>query len=576
MSERFGKKNEMKTFLLTFIIMSFMALRLSAQKINPQTEIELPSDSTGSVRGDLKPEPKNPDLELPDVLILGQDRSHRIINDKKNLTPETPALTAIRSEYSSDWTGLDEGKPSFAADSLNKSQTWGSLTGGTVYTFSGAAGHRRPIPEDDMLISGWVNRSEGQFANSKYAHLGLNGKVGYRLDERTMMMARGVVQRSFYGMMQNGYRRQDSKRQMVGGKLSADIFHDFNAITDGSAGLEIGGLSLAGDTTGSTADENSNFLMHFRLGLNSQYRKSQLIFKANYLRETNDSDADTLTQAGRMGRLGFEWLYPFSSKMTAAAGINYASFAHDDSSAISRFSPFARLNFIPSPPLGITLLLSSGLQYTPFSELWRQNQYLAHNIPFDPTDEKIGVKIKVETQPSKMVRLRASAQKQWMNSLYFWQADTTTWLITRDHLNDIEISEIELGAVIELTNSVQFYISYIDYSDQGISAGPQGEPSSYKIPYRPDFYLPIRADITLLHDLNLGIRAELWGARKKRLGGEEQLPSVFLVNIDAQKPLGQHVTALVSIHNLFNTSYSQWENYPEMRFIFSAGVRVVF
>ena len=106
----------MKKILLIFVILSLFINTSYAQKkaVAPPTPITLPSDSAKAGSGQSqKVNIKNSQLELPDVLILGQDKSKRTINNKQDVIQAPPALLKTEKTFEpvSIWFSRESVKP---------------------------------------------------------------------------------------------------------------------------------------------------------------------------------------------------------------------------------------------------------------------------------------------------------------------------------------------------------------------------------------------------------------------------------------------------------------------------------
>ena len=120
--------------------------------------------------------------------------------------------------------------------------------------------------------------------------------------------------------------------------------------------------------------------------------------------------------------------------------------------------------------------------------------------------------------------------------------------------------------------------SFIDYSDsipiQPDSLNPNADLN--RLPYRPDFRLPIRASVQLLPELNLTLTADVIGERKKKIYSDETFPTYGLFHIDMKYEFHKNVTALLTVQNLLDTKYTIWEGYPEMGIVVLGGARIRF
>ncbi len=562
-------------FTLVFLV---AALPLSAQKTTPKTDIDLPSDTTKvQPPAEKKPEPQDPKLELPDVLILGQDRYHRTVREKKTLAPESPTLIRNQAAYEplSVWFSRDAEKPTAArTDSLTVRQAWAKLKGGSFYTVLGEAGYWQKLLKGDALGYVWFDRSEGQFTNTKYAEGGLSGKVSYELAPQVTGIARAAYNKYASGLYTTAFQ-DHAKRFVNHGFFAADMNYDINQISDGNLGFEVGGFSMQSDTSGTQINNSDEMYYNIHFNYTAQVKKTQFSAHGKYVRETLKVDKDSLSNKSALATVGVEALQPISTIFSAALGVDYQQFSLDTLEVQTRFSPYARINLVPSASVGLTLHVSTGFAYTTYADYWQENFYISHSVPMRPNEEKLGLQAKLDIELSEYFKLNAGYKRQWMETMYYWQADSTTALLGLTPLSDARLAEIQLGAVVALSDKTQLQVSYIDYSDQ---VPEELAPASNlnQIPYRADFRLPIRASIQLLPDMNLTLSADIVGERKKQLGSKERLPSFALFHVDVSKDFGPTFTGLLTVNNLLDARYSIWQGYPETGIRVLAGVRAKF
>jgi outer membrane receptor protein involved in Fe transport len=120
--------------------------------------------------------------------------------------------------------------------------------------------------------------------------------------------------------------------------------------------------------------------------------------------------------------------------------------------------------------------------------------------------------------------------------------------------------------------------SYIDYADviPDVKDSLQAGANLSRLPYRPDFRLPIRASIQLLPQMNLTLTADVFGKRRKSLLHNATMPTYSLFHIDLKYDVLDNITALLSVRNLLDANYSVWEGYDEPGILVLGGVRAQF
>ncbi len=561
------------------LFLALYSVSSMAQKTTPTTDISVPSDTSKTAPPEIKPEPKSPKIELPDVLILGKDQYHRTVKDKKELTPESPSLIRRQSAYEplSSWFSREEKKPHLqSSDSLLVRQSWGKLRGGSFFTFDGDAGYWQKLAKGDALAHAWFDRSEGQYTNTKYAEGGLSGKISYEAAPKVMSIARAEYNRYSRGLYSSGFNVDNAVRTAGAGLLAVDLQYDVDRLSDGNIGFEIGGVRMSSDAGGEKLNRTDNFYYDIHFDYTSQIKTTQLTGRGSYLRETLESTIDSASTYSNFAVIGVEALQPISNNFSAALGIDYHVFNNDTLYAKSRVSPFARINIMPNDRIGLSLHLSTGLKYDTFMQYWENNVYLSYNMPMRPSEENFGFKLKGDVKITDKVKFQGGYARQWMEEMFYWQADTSNGLIALNHTNDVQLSEIQIGVIAEISAKTRLQISYIEYSDK-VSAEPtSGLVNLNRLPYRADFRMPIRASIRLLPDLNLTLTADVVGKRRKNINFDATLPAYGLFHVDLSKEFGGNISALLSVKNLLDAKYSIWEGYPETGIVILGGVRARF
>ncbi|MBN1561733.1 TonB-dependent receptor [candidate division KSB1 bacterium] len=571
----------MKKRTITVIMILHLSLAALAQKSTPRTDITVPSDTARVQLPEKKPDARDPRLQLPDVLILGKDQYHRTVKNKKELTPESPTLIRQQAAYEamSTWFKRQDDKPTLAGmDSLSIRQTWLKLQGGSFLTFAGDAGYWQRLKQGDAAAYAWFDRSEGQFHNSKYGEGGLVGKFKYAAAPNAMAIFHGEYIRYGRGLHTAGFGVDNAARQGGAGLFAADLQYDVNKLSDGNLGVEFGGIAMTSDTSGARIDKSDDFYYDIHFDYTTQYKKTQLKGKGQYIRETLETLSDSSRIQSGFGAIGFEIQQPLSSYFSAAIGVDAQLFSRDSTATKSRLSPYGRLNFIPSAHVGLSLEVTTGFKSSTFREFWQDNPYIAHRLPQQPVDENFAFRLRGDIEITKHIKFRGGFGRQWMRQLFYWQSDTQTGLFRLDPVADTKLSEIELGLVAEINEKTRLQASFIDYSDRIPAAADSASSDANlnRVPYRPDFRIPIRASIQLLPQMNLTLAADVVGARKKNISTDDTLPTYALFHADLSYEVLKNLSALLSVRNLLDAKYAVWDGYPETGIILLGGIRTRF
>ncbi len=539
-----------KYTIALFISAALPIAPLSAQILSATDSLQLP---------EAKPEPRPSELELPDVLILGQDRSYRSAQEKKTISPEAPEAVVLPRAYSP--AVRPEAGPRATQDAETAApHTWASLRGGTAMTFFADAGHRHLWPQGEVIAMAHAERSDGQYRNSRSSEADLRARGHYILDQRTRLNGRFRYERAGYGLQSAAFARDDARRRAAHGLFGVDLERDFDRLR-GSAALELGGLSLRSDTAFVRAEHSSEFFARLRLRGDMPLAHGRIQAGGELMRDAID---DGRSQTLSWGSLDVSVQQPLRS-LLVNAGVQLQSTAADSLSK-SRLAPVLGASFSLDRSLVAALRLSSGFRPRTFSDDWRINPYL-HSSILRPEEEKIGVRFDIDFQPQQAFRLTVGFHRRWMAELFCMQA-MEDGLFALLPVKDAEVTERRIGVTAKLGRA-ELDVSFVDMSDD------LGGRNFNRLPYRPDYRLPMHVVVGLPGGVNLRALGELTGSRRKTLDGDAELPPYFRLDLQFGKSFGR-LEASAAVQNLFNSRYAVWEKYYEPGFIITAGCRYRF
>jgi len=564
-------------YLIPLVVLLLISLLYAQDKVTPPpTRMTLPEDTTRvkkETKGKL--DAQKPQLELPDVLIFGQDKSIRMSGKKENLRPESPTLIQPTSPYEpiSIWFRQQSQKPGLEqqrgqVDKLN----WLMLQAGGYTSILADAGHWQRLQKGHYRLRGWLDRSNGQYNNSNYAQAGLSGKLNYEMAPRVTGTVRANFahhSRGLHGAVINDFTRRTST-----GSFGADLLYDIAKLSDGHIGFEIGGTSLQSDTNSVRYDKTSDFWYQLEFGYTAQWRGIQWSTMGNYKRETFETLQDSTNLKTSLGDISLEALTPLSSSLTALFGLSYQNTTVDTVSIHSRVSPYFKLNFMPNNRIGLTGEIYTGYQLKTFTQWWHENPYLSHRIPLAPEETNFSLNLKTEIELTRGLRLFAAFARQWLKTAYYWQLDPQLNLINLIQIDKPELTQSQFGVVVDLGHRTRLQAFFINYSDR-IDV-QDNLPEIGRIPYRPDYRIPVRATVQLLSDMFLTLQADIYGPRKKNLLSDDRLPAFALMHARLEKGIGEKFSLVVNVRNLLDANYVIWENYPEMGVHVLMGLRAKF
>ena len=548
--------------LMTLCMACLLFATSNAQKVTPPpTRMELPPDSVVIETEEGQTiETKDEQLELPDVVVFGQDRIIRQAGDKATTRPQKPSLLTPTAAYDPViiWFEEQTEKPTVDHDLNNLLRSgWVQALGGSFATILTDAGYWQRLQKGNFRLHGWLDRSKGEFNNSQHNLGGASARISYELAPKVTGTMGGnftSISRGLHGAIPEGFERSGTK-----GSFQTELIYDVNRLSDGQLGFEIGGMSLQSDTSGARFDKTSDFWYQLHGSYTLYWQRSQWTLGGSFLSESIETDIDSASIKNTLGEVQLEGLFPLSNKLTVAAGVKYQTNKPDTASKIDRIAPFARMNIMPSNNIGITLSAQSGLDYTSFPEWWQENPYVTHQIPLRPMDVDVGAKIKSDLRVTPALELSFGLERKWISRMYYWQRNTQNGLFDLRPLDDVELTEIMAGFNIDINPSTQLEASIIGYSDKVDLSGPA---ISDRIPYRPTFRIPIRITLQLIEGLVLRVNGDVYGKRPSSLSSETRLPSFGLINASLSKDFSR-ISAIISVYNIFDSDYVMWQDYQE-------------
>ena len=571
------KREKMNKFLYIFIIISLIFNIVYAQKkaVAPPTPIDLPSDTAKAVtRQTTRVDIKNSQLNLPDVLILGKDKTKREITNKHDFFKDSPTL--IKPEMTNNpvsiWFSRESAKPEIEKKSeINNRLNWGQFFGGGYTTLTADAGHWQKLAKGDISMHGWLDRSSGQFKNSQYLTGGISGKGNIILAPNVTGSVRAEYDLNNKGLY-NALNKDNLKRKINSIIFGSELIYDFAGLSDGVLGFEINNTNLQSDTT-LQYEKRENFWYNIYFNYTKYFSFLQLTASGRYIRETSSFESDSANTKDSFGEAGLEALSQISSKMIFAVGANYQMTKTDSLSNESKISPYAKINFMPDRRLGLSLKYQSGMKYNTFSEWLGKNPFLDHSTPPVIEKEKHAVLFDIDYEPVSKFKLHAGISHRIMESLPYWESEQTTQLVQLKSMQNPELTEMNFGFHAKINDQTQiqvYYIHHLDKIDKNTTLS-----STDKIPYRPEYRIPVNATFKLLKGTFLMINADIYGPRASTPDSGDDLASFTLVNAGIKQNFGKF-NAHISVRNLFDSEYVMWKYFPETGIYILGGISAKF
>ncbi|MDZ7316379.1 MAG: hypothetical protein ONB24_09680 [candidate division KSB1 bacterium] len=524
--------------------------RLAAQ----DAVVSSPSDSAAQQ----KPEPAEPLLELPEVLIIGQDAYHRLAKEKKNLTPETPQIIALPDRYEA--AAVAPQKRLSATESFFP-KAYVLLQGGSSVYFNGLGGYHHRFERGEVIGNASFERGNGHYRNSRSTEGGLHLQGNYLLSEKSRLSGAVDYERWGYGLQSTGYRRTDAERNGGHGGFRTSLDYQHTQTLSGRVNVEFGGMALRSDTANVQVERSSDFFS--RLGGGIRFRRGRLLLEAHAAYTHESYDHENRTQLLDLGDLMFYAAGSFGKAATATLGAKLTSFSADSASG-SRISPIASIVFVPSERFAASIKIDGGLTPLTMTDYRHENPFIAHSALIRPQEDKLRLQGDWQLAVSGALMVEGGFVRRWAAALPAFEADSVNGLLSLRWLDNVQMTSTRLGLRAKFGRTGEASLSFVDYSDDLGHTTVAGS----NIPYLPDYGLPFEVTFGLPAGVRLNASAELIGRRRTAIETQETLPPRFRMNLRLSRTIGD----FADCRNLFDDRSQQWQGYREPGLIVSLGL----
>jgi len=569
-----------KAITLAGMFLLSCTLNLFAQQDRatpPPSRMGVPSDSVqaGTAESPQQTTPSRPQMELPEVLIQGENRRTYIATNKESVVHESPVLLKpdAPSQVISTWFQLQESKPPIEAvrpDVLRS--LWGEIQGGSNATFLGNLGYWQEFGEFTFHGQGWFDRTDGQYLNSQYANGGGDIKLDYRATE------------SILGSVTGGYEHYN--RGMHGAAIS-DVTREVSSIDAGgnfqlglsenaTANIAVNAIhtQLQSDSGSTILNKTNNALYQVDGEFLTQLWGMQFGVSGNLLYESLKNQHEAGHSEATFGEVGIESLFPISGSLSAEIGVKYQSAWNEITNTSDLIAPYGRINFTPGNNIGFSAAVNTGYEYLTYSHYWKENPYVAHSTLLSPNEIEWGAELYADVQIASGLIIHGGIYHSRNPSLQYWQRVDSTGFFNRMQAEDVRLTELEAGIEWQLGEFINLRSSLETYTAQYPSDSPSA--GVHYIPYRPWVRLPVQATITLPSEFELTVDGLISEKRYVDFNSLTELPRYGSASATISRTFAENYTVSLTGKNLLNTSYEVWEQYPEPGMQIFLGFRAKF
>lgn len=557
------------------VILSGMSVRSLAQEKStpPPTRMNVPADTMRITPA--KPQQRDSaEINLPEVLILGKDRAVRSEGAKERITPESPALqpqewseTPVQTEKNLQGTKM-------APNLRGQQHPWKTLVrfeGGSYTTINGEASLRNEPTWGGYYLQAWLNRSNGQYENSQYGRMGLNGNLRFDLTETATGKGHGALTFYDYGLHGAQYPEFTRHGNMI--NAGGQFLFDISKKSTFNFSLDLNNLAMKNDTGSTEMGTLQDFW--YRLGgdLETVLGGIHLNAVGTYLGETRDwSNPPIKQRQNDYAQLALRGSYPWGSTVSTEIGVSYQTSGKDTTSRLNRLSPEARLTLIITPKLGLTARAFTGFEYHAYSDRWQENPYLGNRIPLTPDDTKLGLSLRADYRIVSGVIFTGSVQRKGMNRLFYWQRDSLG-VFDLHSVSGPLLWEYQAGVNAQIGSRVTADLRFIGNVNE---VQLNGTNQINQIPYQPEYRIPLRVQVSLPWQVNFEASTEFVGSRPARLNADSTLSSYNYTEATVSKLFLRHYTIFFTARNILDSEYMHWEQYPETGLQLLLGLRARF
>ena len=536
-----------------------------------QEREKTPPDTTQKAGQKLTPQDKKTELELPDVLIYGTDRSVRMTGEKVESQQKDVKLIAPTTDYQSLAGELDseyQKKHFHGSKSGSGAQTIFQLEVGRFNQLGIRAGRRQELKNYNYSLKGAFSRSSGQYPNSQYYEGLLDAQSGIRISPNLVISGNGSYQRSNYGLY--GAPIDELTRQISGGKFK------INSRWSDSPDKEIE-VSLNYQQNKyhdrDTADYKSE-LVERNIGLFSGYQTKIRSYPVaiqgvyHYSRLNPDDDARVSQQHFQ---LKSSISFSIKQYVTLKPGLVYENLELSPAFSGNYFSPEIEIVATPDEKLGIVLKFSRGFSPLTYSNYWEQNQFVSQQWQLIPSKKQLDAKLGLEFNPASNVTVSGAISYQKWNKYSYWEQQAKSGLFTLNALSNVTLTTVTLQNRINLLPNLQLDAGVQIVIDDVNADSALGD--DLHTPYLERFRLPVSIGYQFDSATDALLSFYWIGSRFISVNDKEKLSPFGLLQFNIERRLHNYISVFVKGDNLLNQDYQLWQNFPGMKMYFEIGVK---
>ena len=550
------------------LIVTLMVIYAAAQERPlPPTRITLPSDTLAARRAPAKLEADSSRIELPDVVVLGQDRSVRQVESKRGSRDDQPRLIRPDYESFSIFSRRDNSRPLLRdAAAARERLIWAGASAGSFSALVANGGYSGKFPWGSARFSGWFDRADGPYDNSQHADGGLFATATTPL--RPQLHGRAQAEQNWLSRGLHGAVHPDLTRSARQSSVQGEAQFAIDPLSSARAGLQLGGASVTSDTSGRKWQHSSDFVAGVHGDYIRQMGRHTLRAAAVYNRDSFSAVTDSLDAVVTFREIRAELQTSLLSSVQLTTGLGYQN------CKTGRLAPSLRLAYIPNNHWGLSLAAWAGLRYSSYNDRLSENPYSSHSLSLAADDSPLSLQLRADYRLAGTMLFQAGLFHGRYDLLNYWQRDAVTGLIDLQQVKEVRLTEMQVSGRIGLRHDMMLHGEILFNNDQLKRAVSSGDEN--RIPYRPDFRARASLAMPLSWQLQLTAETEIIGQRRRGLDRAGRLPAYALLNAALRRTFGKQFSANLSVRNLLDRDYVVWEGYDEPGIQIMAGIRWIY
>lgn len=551
----------LKTSLIGIILCpAGFAQTLAQNKIQPPpTRMDVPFDSVSTRASEAeKMESEKTELELPDVMIFGVDQSTR-----KTGLKQTPALQLVETVGVQNLYLPMETRSSAAAKiELYRQQKvhniQAAVQAGSYGQVNVTGLYRHPIRNGGAYAFVDYERRDGQFSNSDLGRGTAKISGNYQFSPESAGNANLSYHGQSYGLY--GANILDGQYKSHTIKFASQLHHTFSPLITGDLNIHFANSNGTMDTLGTLLAKNSDFWFILNPGFHWRIHQVQLTTLVDFMNEVMNFADSTESSKNSLLTVKFKASHQINKKLMLTGGIGWQSLSSEIGANRRVLWAESRLVAMFSHLVGGAISVHSGLDYFTLTGLREINPYIKNQVPLTPERTKIRIQALLEIAPGAASKVFVRLDRRYSDDVRYWLQDSTR-LFDQGYLNNMTLTEIELGTSLALSQGSRFSASFITYSDK---RQEKNTTVVDQLPYQPLYRLPVYFSFDLPMQTSLIARGTLIGPRRVDLDNPDELATYFDLSLSLAKQIGEHVNIGLHCNNLLNDNYQIWQNFPEM------------